>query len=175
MWGCGILCAAWTVCDQVSLSSTPFAFPTIQEARFIFDRREWGQDIERRREWEREERERTLTDKMISPVLGMNRDPSPCSSSLSVIGLGVGFWPIPANLTKACLPGVSQKIFLTDRGLFTGRETHFFSTPFLLACDPILWDRKPEHTRGHSLASMSGDVASTSGVAEWKGRGTLSP
>lgn len=56
MWGCGILCAAWTVCDQVSLSSTPFAFPTIQEARFIFDRREWGQDIERRREWERERR-----------------------------------------------------------------------------------------------------------------------
>lgn len=176
MWGCGNLCGAWTVCGQVSLSSTSFAFPTIQKERFIFDRREWGQDIERRRECERERRGQ---DTYWQDDFRSTRDES---WSITVLFIFVSHWSWSGLLTnsgqwdtKGCLPGVSQKIILTDRGLFTGRETHFFSTPFLLACDPILWDHKSEHIRGHSLASMSGDVASTSRVAEWKGRSTLRP
>lgn len=173
MWGCGILSGAWTVCGQVSLSSTPFAFPTIQKERFIFDRREWGQDIERRRECERERGEgKTPTDKMISAALGMNRDPSPCSSSLSVIGLGVGFWPILAK-------GIQRDVclgFPRRLSSLIGEEekpTFFYPFPSCLWPYPVR-SQTWTHTC-HSLASISGDVASTLRVAEWKGRGTLSP
>lgn len=127
MWGCGILSGAWTVCGQVSLSSTRFAFPTIQKERFIFDRRERGQDIEGRRECERERRGK---DTYWQDDFCSTRDES---WSITVLFIFVSHWSWSGLLTnsgqwdtKGCLPGVSQKIILTDRGLFTGRETHFF-------------------------------------------------
>lgn len=106
-----------------------FAFPSIQKARFIFDRREWGQDIERRRECERERRGK---EHLLTGWFPSVRDES---WSITVLFIFVSHWSCSGLLTnsgqsdtKRCLPGVSQKIILTDRGLFT-EEKPTFSLP----------------------------------------------
>lgn len=127
------------------------------------------------RVWEREERERTLTDRMIPQRSGWivihHRALHLCQSLV----LQWAFDQFRPKWYKEMSAWGFPEDYPHWQGTVYRRETHFFSTPFLLACDSILWDCKPEHARGHSLASMSGDVASTSRVAERKGRGTLSP
>lgn len=154
--------------------TTPFASHIVEKKKFIFSRREWGQHRERRREWESKiERERALADK-ISPAPGMSHNCSLSSSPLPVMGQGMGFWPILANERgRDDHLGAFQKCFLTDGGVVQEKKGTFsLFLSFLLV---TLSSEIISLNNDHYLAPMRGDVASTSRVAEWKGRHSLGP
>lgn len=146
MWGCGILCAAWTVCDQVSLSHQLLLPSHHSKRQGSFSIGRWFQDIEKKeRVREREEGKSHPLTRWLPSARDESWSIRALHLCLSLV-LGGFLTNSGWSAEKALSAWGFQEDFPHWQGTVYRKRNPLFLYPFPFACDPILWDRKPEHT-----------------------------